>query len=415
MPRNSKPAFRSKPRSNKAGSKPASTKAKTAPKQNSKQTSVSRLQDDLASEAAGPPESLQLSEQLLESSGISVAPPKHQSNAQATIMPCLTRHISARVRRSAENQDRVVEEHSDGKRDLGGNEVGDLGDVEEGDDRKGDLDVIEEGQVGGLSEEVEENQVRGLGAVEEDQVRGLGEVEEDQIGGLREVEENQIGGDRDGTGNLNAIEEDQIGDKGDLGDVVMEDEEDIVTPHKKTGQKVFVHDDFTPHGRDLFKRLCAASVSSERASKVSRQSDAHSSAASLRTTSISSGHDAVDLEHDRSISPVEAHGSSCSTGDIIRGHAIGSAPNVGDFDMARDESQTAIEGKVLLYDSKAKNNTAISFNQPIGNNLGQVLQNLSFLYSPVKKANSRIYVKEDGMWALKEKYDYAVQSKDSVK
>ncbi|KAG6806109.1 hypothetical protein H0H92_012647, partial [Tricholoma furcatifolium] len=178
-------------------------------------------------------------------------------------------------------------------------------------------------------------------------------------------------------------------------------------------------EEVTPRGRDVIKRTCDSSNSSERASKVSKQSDAHSSASSARATSVvtsvSSGHNSFDgFNSEDDASP---QGSSRATGGIIRGRAVGNTLNVADFDILANVPKLPVEGKVLLYDSREKTSAnPISFSQPITNDLGQVLNNLSILYSPIKKNNSHIFVEdEDGLWTLKGKFDYAVQSKETLK
>ncbi|KAG6822174.1 hypothetical protein H0H92_014961, partial [Tricholoma furcatifolium] len=189
MAKGSKP--RSKGKSASTNKKPISTasaaKGKMTQNCNKTQTSVSRLQADIESEASGPPENLKPSEEALEASGISVAPPKHQTNAEATIRAQPPRRVSARIHRSE-----VREDMSGKDKGIGGDRV-----VDEAGNR-GDRGVEEAG---------------GDGAVGKVSV---GKLEEDKgIGGDRVVDEAGNRGDG-GAGEAGEVEEvEEVEDAGE--------------------------------------------------------------------------------------------------------------------------------------------------------------------------------------------------------
>ncbi|KAG6822578.1 hypothetical protein H0H92_013287, partial [Tricholoma furcatifolium] len=68
-------------------------------------SSVDRLQEDLAADAAGRPKKLKGTGRILERSGISVAPPEHVHSSGATIPPRPTRMVSSRIRIDPEAAD----------------------------------------------------------------------------------------------------------------------------------------------------------------------------------------------------------------------------------------------------------------------------------------------------------------------
>ncbi|KAG6805893.1 hypothetical protein H0H92_013596, partial [Tricholoma furcatifolium] len=86
-------------------SKPASTAKPKSKQGQPKKSSVDRLQEDLAADAAGRPKKLKGTGRILERSGISVAPPEHVHSSGATIPPRPTRMVSSRIRIDPEAAD----------------------------------------------------------------------------------------------------------------------------------------------------------------------------------------------------------------------------------------------------------------------------------------------------------------------
>jgi hypothetical protein len=135
----------------------------------------------------------------------------------------------------------------------------------------------------------------------------------------------------------------------------------------------------------------------------------------------------------RSASP-EYQGSSRTEGGLFRGRASGIAPNMADMDMemgdrdAVDEDLAPLMGRVHLFttrDPTAK--PYLTMKHRVTPNLEPILLQLGINYSPVKSMcsafmcddahlisaldrNQRIFVEEDGMWAVRGRFDDALKN-----
>ena len=92
-------------------------------------------------------------------------------------------------------------------------------------------------------------------------------------------------------------------------------------------------------------------------------------------------------------SPQSAEGSSCTTGGIIRGHAIGNVYNHGDqYDFPKIETTTSVKGTVFIYSSPENPSKLNTQNLrpmtktlvPLNTNLGPVLKKIAEDYSPIQ-------------------------------
>ncbi len=89
--------------------------------------------------------------------------------------------------------------------------------------------------------------------------------------------------------------------------------------------------------------------------------------------------------------PVKSSGASKPFGATIGGRALGNAPNIGDFDLAEDDSPFIdIEGTVNLFASNARPTTldidetaVIAVTIPYEGELGPLLQHIAKYYSPM--------------------------------
>ncbi|KAF8989238.1 hypothetical protein BDQ17DRAFT_1434598 [Cyathus striatus] len=122
-------------------------------------------------------------------------------------------------------------------------------------------------------------------------------------------------------------------------------------------------------------------------SKVSKHSESHSSATS-------------------SLSKDELQGASCTAGGFSHGRATGNVYNYSDDE---DDPFTIppenIKGQIHLFlKSEAPKPDFIITDQEPLSDLQEVLENISEVYSPIAKKNSRISLCENGNWSIKGHY-----------
>jgi len=66
------------------------------------------------------------------------------------------------------------------------------------------------------------------------------------------------------------------------------------------------------------------------------------------------------------------------------------------------------KGKVVLYTNETS--TPFTMTHQVGSSLSEVAHELGNLYSPIKKTNSSLYVREDDTWAMKGRFSNAIRS-----
>ncbi|KAG6824605.1 hypothetical protein H0H92_006367 [Tricholoma furcatifolium] len=337
-------------------SKPSSTAKPRSKQPQDKKSSVDRLHEDIAAEAAGPPKKLTRTEHKLERSKTSIAPPAHVHGAGATIPPHSTRVVSSRMRADSNSEN----EGKNAKKDSGGKES-----------------------------------------------------------------------------TTDASKEDDVS-ASELSEDITLELKDTVTPGKIGMQD----NERTPRQEILKRARGLSTVDSGEIKKISRLTFEHDSASSARSASVSG---TENLEHDSansapsiSVSDGEnvpskspslydsdeyatsssgLQGASRITGGFSRGRAAGNILNIGDMNSSIDEitSDKPIEGRVFLYKNSSKErSSALSINTSIKNKLGEVLKELAVLYSLIQKSNCRVFVDEDNSWAIKGKFNTAVESKEPL-
>ena len=97
----------------------------------------------------------------------------------------------------------------------------------------------------------------------------------------------------------------------------------------------------------------------------------------------------------------DLRGASRLTGGILRGKALGNAPNQADFEpLAQPPDGHSARGTVHVYLSPSSSRVepkvmkpAMSIRIPVGNNLASVLKKLGGMYSPIQSMYLIIYSK----------------------
>ena len=106
----------------------------------------------------------------------------------------------------------------------------------------------------------------------------------------------------------------------------------------------------------------------------------------------------------------DLQGASRIVGGTLRGNAMGNFPQMADFPEMVDFGYDCLEqekGKVFLY--VGEDSTPLSMDHYVGSNLSSVLYGLANVYSPIKKMNSRVCVRENGVWAMKGRFSNAIR------
>jgi hypothetical protein len=175
-------------------------------------------------------------------------------------------------------------------------------------------------------------------------------------------------------------------------------------------------------------RARADSVES-RQSKVTRRSASHSSAAvqstmvSTRAQSPSSAIPSTKASTrpqspSRNVSPVgqDFYGASRATGGVHRGRALGNNPNWADVKQrTAHDAFSKPNGKVLLYTSRDQDaHPAMMMMHETVAQLPPILEKLSRKFSPIRRLNSRIYVFEEDTWAVKGRFLQAILDDDPI-
>ncbi|KAF8804433.1 hypothetical protein BYT27DRAFT_7107409, partial [Phlegmacium glaucopus] len=119
------------------------------------------------------------------------------------------------------------------------------------------------------------------------------------------------------------------------------------------------------------------------------------------------------------LSPPRLHGSSRTTGGILRGHALGNTLNAADFDDVSDMLHP-IPGKVLVYSSNQdpanlsledlKPTTFVKHN--VTSSIRPVLAKVAEKYSPIQK--NRIFTFEEGLWNVRGRYEKAFEEDEEL-
>ncbi|KAG5720813.1 hypothetical protein E4T56_gene9680 [Termitomyces sp. T112] len=361
-----------------ASTKPAA--ASTEKQAHSKKASVAHVEADTAANAAGAPPKLTRTEHQLEDSSISVAPPQHQHDLSATLPPhAIHATTCACVQHAIDND--ISNKKDDGggiEKDGNGSKMSGKEGAEKHDEGEGDGDGDgKKEQVEGYGEreaEAEGEGAEGGGVGSEDHRAERIEGGEGGEEGEGEREGERVEGER-----AEGIEgNEEEGEDGEGGEGEGEDGEgERKREREREMREMKGHVPTTPPHRiqDNAKRARASSVGSDKVSKVLWLSTAHSSATS------------------HSVEPSTGHSMSLL---MLLEHQ-------------NDSLEAPLQGKVYLYktmDKDHKNSFVIQ--QPVQNQLGEVLKNLGDQYSPISKANSCTYVDNDGDWVLKGKHDKVV-------
>ncbi|KAG6825353.1 hypothetical protein H0H92_004003 [Tricholoma furcatifolium] len=335
--------------------KPASTaKPRSLQGKKSKKTSVQRLEEDQAAEAAGVPEDLPPTELILEESNISIAPPKRSGSAGVSIPPP-SRRILTRQRRAVEINSDVnndAELVKDDENDSEKSEDGEDSEESENENSSGEDGIEEdsESNVSGGLEEIEDSGETSSndiemgnqeGAVLDDDKDDLEMTDLENIDAQTDLDSNDAQADLDS----NDVEMNDCDTEPNLDKKALVSEVPDITPRKAVAKE----NDPTPRA-DATKRLRSPSVISPvRVVKSTRYNLNHSTASS-RTSSVSlestSAEDAALL---KSMPPIDLQGASRTTGGVIRGKASGNNLNIGDMEGLHigNFNTTPVQGEVI--------------------------------------------------------------------
>ncbi|KAF8890219.1 hypothetical protein BD779DRAFT_1438654 [Infundibulicybe gibba] len=108
------------------------------------------------------------------------------------------------------------------------------------------------------------------------------------------------------------------------------------------------------------------------------------------------------------------YGSSRTTGGILRGRALGNAPNYADY------PDIGSAGRVLVYVSKANpaevdpgtTRVTTTIRHPTTKTIGPVIRELHRRFTPIQ--TECIYVLEGDLWGVKGRYNDALEMDDEV-
>ncbi|RDB28249.1 hypothetical protein Hypma_001559 [Hypsizygus marmoreus] len=359
-----------------------------------KKTSVQRTKEDAQAKVAGAPANLTRSEHILESSGISVAPPERPHIVSDTLLPPPEHAVSGRVQHG---DSRSGSGESAGALYISKSAGADFASSASCNTAGSDVDT----------DEADAHDVEMSHVAKADEVKG-------SVSSFLDTDSDMA--DHAGIGefaNADSILPYAVSDSASslsfesgtqlLGHVSDNENEDIdmteVTPRKKSSKRMRSASAVSPTANAL-----------SHVNKATHHSISHSTATSESTT--------TDPPIFCSLSPeIELLGSSKVTGGIIRGRAIGNVFNMADkADMSIDPSaQRPLRGIVKAFNSRDTDAKAMATSRhDLGSDLGPILRKLAVDLSPIRHNNSRIYIQEDGDWYIKGQYEKAILDTDSV-
>ncbi|KAG6808479.1 hypothetical protein H0H92_004006 [Tricholoma furcatifolium] len=311
-------------------SKPTSS-AEPKSKQTKEMTSVTRLEADIAAEAAGAPKKKQRTSRILETTGISVAPPERVRDPGATIPPRPVRHADIALKEADEKPEKESDSDNESEDDQNEKSEHDSADEESADEDQEDKDKFKG----------------------DSKVRSNSEAESINSGSA-ETSESAVTAESD-----------------NKDDIEMADAS-IVTPRKAVEDN-----DPTPRQEGLKRGRAMSALSPEAVKKISRTAH-YSSASAARSASVSSSDvasannpiAALSVGESESDSDMDLQGSSRTVGGFSRGHASGNVLNIGDMTLDSEIvlKPAPVQGKAILYQTANKEkSTAIAINTSINN------------------------------------------------
>ena len=141
------------------------------------------------------------------------------------------------------------------------------------------------------------------------------------------------------------------------------------------------------------------------------QSGSHSTAPTVPSTRTSD-------DEEPSSDELDPRGSSRTTGGSARGKAAGDNYHWADGDDEEDPNvwNAPTKGKVMIYAERELGSWPhMSFRTKTTSELPVILKELSGRFSPIQKMDSRIYVYEDNIWEVKGRFSQAVKDDSPVK
>ena len=141
------------------------------------------------------------------------------------------------------------------------------------------------------------------------------------------------------------------------------------------------------------------------------QSGSHSTAPTVPSTRTSD-------DEEPSSDELDPRGSSRTTGGSARGKAAGDNYHWADGDDEEDPNvwNAPTKGKVMIYaERELGSRPHMSFRTKTTSELPVILKELSGRFSPIQKMDSRIYVYEDNIWEVKGRFSQAVKDDSPVK
>ncbi|TFK31694.1 hypothetical protein BDQ12DRAFT_671670 [Crucibulum laeve] len=336
---------------------PAKTTKKT------KKTSVQRLNEDIAAEAADQPLKLTHTEQILEDSGISVAPPQRDWSATATIPPQPAHQISGHVHQSDIAQMSAKSA-----------EIISTDDIASPVESSSELPPSAKSPSVLLPPEIT------VGHSNSDSGSDPASPQETPS----ELPSPEITANDSAFGSESGSEFNS-----NTGSIYSDESENMVTPHK-------VADGKCPRSNS------SISPSASCHAKSGRLSVAHSSATS---ESVTCEHSPTSLQSDPPVIEDELQGSSKVTGGFSHGRTV--LYNMADKD---NEMEVDFAAPQPIHDASPHT----SMNQDIQSKLGPILEKLSGHYSPVAKSNPYIFINEDNIWSVKGQYAKAIIENETI-
>ncbi|KAF4614684.1 hypothetical protein D9613_002816 [Agrocybe pediades] len=381
-------------------------KGRTAGPKTRKESAVKAV-EDAAALAAGPPSHLTGAERVLKASGVSIAPPPRRLSTRSTATTSAT---AAPTAPSATSTAAAPTPRPATRRRRSDNVASESPSTTDNEDDEGE-DAVPLRSRGSLDDdsesESEPESAKNTESAEEDE----GAVKPDNVDPTDNTEDADSTGNAKDNNNADNIAKNNNAEDDDAVDNAAntDDDDNASTAAAKAAAAII-------------KTRVAAAIASAKVADFGTAPSIYvvdkapvATVPEMPQTPPKKGQDVV---MDSPSPKIELRGSSRTTGEIARGHAVGNHPNIADLEEISSLSATPLStGKVKVYVSNASPETlditnmkpAFTAQSPQFATLALTLQLLAGLYPPIEDAAQRLYIlDEDSDWMVQGSFNKAI-------